>query len=186
MNSPLTNLIIALVVCIAASIGYGVWYTAIATKSTAVANLESRIVTKTQTASRIASARAALTEIAGDESIVQSHFVSKTGVVAFIDDLEARGKAQGVIMSVLSVSTGGAPTRPTLVLTLAIKGTFDAVMRTIGSIEYAPYDISILGLSLGQDASNSWHADLKLLIGSISENETISQNGSDASGTTIL
>ena len=167
MNSPFVNLIIAVVICVIASIGYGVWYAAIVAKSTAVAALENQIAAKTKTADRIASARAALNEIADDEIIVQKYFVSKTGVVAFIDDLESRAKAQGVSMSVLSVSTEGAPAQPTVVLSLTIKGTFDAVMRTVGSIEYAPYDISVLGLSLGQIATNSWHADLKILVGSV-------------------
>ncbi len=176
MNSSLSNLFIAIAVCIIAFIGYGVWYAAIAAKSAAVANLESRITEKTETASRIASARAALTKIAGDEDVVQSYFVSKTGVVAFIDDLEARGEAQGTVMDVLSVSTGGVPARPTLILTLTIKGTFDAVMRTIGRIEYAPYDISIMALSLRQSVSDNWHADLKLRVGSVSANEATNPN----------
>ena len=167
MKSPFSNLIIAVVVFVIVSIGYGIWYAAIAAKSTNVVYLENQIETKTQTASHIASARAALTEIAGDETVIQKYFVSKTAVVAFIDDLQARGKAQETVISILSVSTAGTVLQPTLLLSLTINGTFDAVMRTVGTIEYAPYAISILGLSLGQVAANSWHADLKLLVGSV-------------------
>lgn len=186
MKTSFTNLVIALVVCVATFIGYGVWYAAIAAKSAAVANLESRITAKNETASRIASARAALAEIAGDESIVQSYFVSKTGVVAFIDALEALGKTQKAAVSVLSVSMGGAPAQPTLVLALTVTGTFDAVMRTVGEIEYAPYDLSVSALSLGHAAPNSWHADLKLLVGSVSTNAADSSRSLDFPRPTTL
>lgn len=71
-------------------------------------------------------------------------------------------------MSVLSVSTSGTVAQPTLAFTLTVKGTFDAVMRTVGSIEYAPYDLSITALTIAQDDKNSWHADLKLSVGSVS------------------
>jgi len=168
MKSHFFNFIVALGVALAALVGYGFWYAAVAAKSAAVANLQSQIDTKTETMSRIASARAALAEISGDEAAVQSYFVSETGVVAFIDGLEAQGKAQGTVVSVLSVSAGAADTQPAFVLSLTIKGAFDAVMRTLGAIEYAPYDLSISELSLVQNGKNAWQADLKLLVGSVS------------------
>lgn len=165
MKSPLVHIIFAFSLCVAMLIGYGVWYAVIKDKSAAVASLESQIVTKTDAMSRVASARAALAEIAGDEARMQGYFVPETGVVAFINNLEALGQTQGsTTISVLSVSTSGA----TLTFTLTIKGTFDAVMRTVGAIEYAPYDLSISTLSLIQDGKNIWHADLNLLVGSVS------------------
>lgn len=168
MKSPLLQLIIALAVCAVAILGYGAWYGAIADKSTIAANVERDIETKTETGGRIASARATLAEIANDEALVQSYFVSETGVVAFINDLEARGKAQGAAVSVLSVSSGNVGGRSALTLTVAITGAFSAVMRTMGSIEYAPRDISISALTLTQDTKASWSANVKLVVGSAS------------------
>lgn len=168
MKSPFSQLILAISVCAVSLIGYGVSYIAISDKSAAVTLLQSQIDTKTGAVSRIATTRAALAEIAGDETIVQGYFVPETDVVAFINSLETRGRTQGATVSVLSVSTGGTRTRPTISFLLSIKGTFDAVMRTIGAIEYAPYAISIPTLSMNQDAKNSWHADLTLLVGSVS------------------
>lgn len=164
MKSPLTHAILAYSLCIAMIIGYGFWYAFIEAKSVAVADLESQIATKTDTMSRIASARASLAEIVGHEVSIQSYFVPETGVVTLINNLEAQGKAQGATVSVLSVSASGA----TLTFTLTIKGTFDAVMRTVGAIEYAPYDLSISTLSLGQEGPKSWNANLILLVGSVS------------------
>lgn len=168
MKSPFFHAILACSVCVVMIIGYGVWYSVIKAKSAAVAHLENQIILKTETASRIASARTSLAEIAGDEASMQEYFVPETGVVAFINTLEALGQAQGTTVSVLSVSTSNAGTRPALTLSITVKGTFDAVMRTVGAIEYAPYDLSISTLSLGQEDSKSWHANLTLLVGSVS------------------
>ena len=170
MKSTLTNFISALFICIVVFVGYGVWYATIASKSTAVANLQNQITTTTENASRAASTRAAFAEIADNETTVQNYFISETGVVLFIDDLETRGRSQGTTINVLSVSTGGTLKQPVFVFSLTVRGTFDAVMRTVGIIEYAPYDISISSLSLNQEAQNAWRADLQLVVGSVPAN----------------
>ncbi|MFA6414711.1 MAG: hypothetical protein WC217_03820 [Candidatus Paceibacterota bacterium] len=169
MKSPFLHLVLALVVCIAALTGYGFWYSMIANKSVAVTKLQSKIDAKTLAVSRMATTRAALTEIASDEAVVQNYFVPETGVVSFIDGLEERGRALGSTVEVLSVSSENTSARPTLDFNLSVKGTFDAVMRTVGAIEQAPYDISVAALTVGQDVKDSWHADLKLLVGSTSK-----------------
>jgi len=172
MKSSFTHLIVAVVLCAAALVGYGMWYAAITTTSTAVVELQNQIDAKNETASRITVARSALSEIASDEATVRSYFVSEASVVAFINDLESRGLSQGATVDVLSVSTSGTPAHPALGLTLTIRGSFDAVMRTVGTIEYAPYNISISQFSLGQGDQKDWHADFKLLVGSVSTSIT--------------
>jgi hypothetical protein len=167
MKSTLIKLILALVVCASALVGYWVWYGVVATASVAVTTLQNQIDTKTSIVSRTATTRSALADIADDEDAVQNYFISETGVVAFINSLEALGRASGAAtVSVLSVSAGNALPQPTFTFTLSIKGTFDAVMRTVGAIEYAPYAISISSLSVGRDAKNEWHADLAFTVGS--------------------
>ncbi|MGD0328661.1 MAG: hypothetical protein ABSB00_03065 [Minisyncoccia bacterium] len=168
MKSHFFHFIIALMVAIAALIGYGFWYTTIAHESAVVANLQSEITAKTETVNQIVSAQTAFAEITEDEAALQGYFVPGTSVVSFIDGLEAQGKSLRAIVSVLSVSTGSIGKQSTLLLSLTIKGTFNAVMRTVGAIEYAPYDLSISNISLAQDDKNSWHADLNLLVGSVS------------------
>ena len=167
MKSPFIHLIAALIFCAISFVGYGVWYAAIAAKSAAVADLENQINVKTDTASRIASARAALAEISGDEAAVRSYFIPETGIVAFIDSLQSQGRAHGAVVSVLSVSSGGTSPHPTFIFAITIKGSFNSVMNTVGAIEYLPYALSISSLSLGQDGKNSWHAALNLLISSV-------------------
>lgn len=167
MRSPFSHIIIAVAVCVAAIIGYGMWYAIISTKSASVATLQNQINTKTETVNRIAATRATLADVANDETVVQGYFVPEASVVPFINALETSGKTLGAVVSVLSVGTSGTPAKPSLTLALSARGTFDAVMRTIGSIEYAPYDLSISSLVIVKNGENSWHADFKVLVGSV-------------------
>jgi hypothetical protein len=166
MKSPVFHLIVAFVVAIAAIVGYGFWYNAVSAKSSDVASLQSQISSQAEAVNNIVSTREALTEIAGDEASMQNYFVPGSSMVTFIDGLEAQGRTQGTTVSVLSVSTGSTSVQPTFTLALTIKGTFDAVMRTVGAIEYSPYDLSISEFSMRQEGKNVWHADLNLLVGS--------------------
>jgi hypothetical protein len=190
MKSPYLHLIIWLSICAATLVGYGFWYNTVTGESATVADLQSQIDTKTETSTRVAAARSALAEISGDESLVQSYFVPDTGVVPFIDDLESRAQVQTATMKVLSVSTGGTAKQSnlTLLFTISIDGTFDAVMRTVGSVEYAPYDLSVSKLSVSKEGKNAWHADLELIIGSVSGTQASSTPATTtaASSTTSL
>ncbi len=169
MKSPSIHFLLTIVVCLATVAAYGFWYSVVSSKSAEVAGLQDQITTESENVSRIASARVALAEIAGDEKAIQGYFVSEADVVSFINDLEQRGFAEKATVHVLSVSQGGSPSRPALLVALTIKGTFDSVMRTVGDIEYAPYALSITSLSVGNDGKNVWHADLNVTVGSVSQ-----------------
>ncbi len=166
MKPSLTHFAVAALIVILLIVGYGVWFSAVANESAHVVDLGNQITAAHETIDRVTSARATLTEIAGDETKVQSYFVSETDAVALINDLEGRGLAHKATVSVLTVSAGGSPARPVLLISLTVNGTFEGVMRTIGSIEYAPYDISISKLSVARDGKDSWHAELGLTVGS--------------------
>ena len=172
MTSTFSRSIVAVGVCMIALVGYGIWYTVIAAKSATVVAVQSEIDAKTETVNRIAATRATLAGVVNDEAIVQKYFVSEADVVAFIDSLERREKTLGAVVSVLSVSTSGTAAQPSLTLSLMIKGTFDAVMSTVGSIEHAPYDLSISAVFIVQDSEQSWHANLKLIVGSLPATRT--------------
>ncbi len=167
MKSYFTHALSTLALCVVTLVGYGFWYAAVANKSTVVANMQNQIDEKTESAARVTSARTALAEIAGDESAVRSYFVPETEIVSFIDDLVARGRALSAAVKILSVSADNSHNQSTLSFSLTVKGTFDAVMRTVGMIEYAPYNLSIAKLSVGKDEKDVWHADVELLVGSV-------------------
>ncbi len=167
MRSYFIHAFITFTLCVVTLIGYGFWYAVVASKSAVVASVQNQIDTKTESAARVASARTALAEIVGDESAVRSYFVPETEIVSFIDDLVARGRTLSAIVKILSVSADNSHNQSTLSFSLTIKGTFDAVMRTVGMIEYAPYNLSIAKLSVGKEGKDIWHADIELLVGSV-------------------
>lgn len=144
-------------------------YSVITKKSTMVAILQNQIDEKNERVSRIASSRVALEEIANDEAVVRSYFISENDIVAFIDGLQARGLSQGAVVKVLSVSTGNINMKPSFILTLTVTGAFDAVMRTAGMIEYSPYNLTISKFSLFKEDKKTWKANIELVVGSISK-----------------
>ncbi|MFZ2500944.1 MAG: hypothetical protein WAW90_03095 [Minisyncoccia bacterium] len=176
MRSPFIHFLIALAIGVLVLIGYGACYSGVSNKSKEVADLESQIDAATKNVSRIVSARSALAEIAIDEERMHKYFVPEADIATFINVLQARGIAQKTVVSVLSVSMGGSPAQPSLLLTLTVQGTFDAVMRTVGSIEYAPYAISISALSLEKSAKDSWQANLKIIVGAMPITEISSKS----------
>ena len=174
MKSPTIHFMVAVVLGIAMSVIYALSYDAVSHKSRDVVTIESNITSVNQDVSRAASARAALAEVSSDESQIRGYFVPQMDVVTFINAIEELGLAEKAPIKVLSVSTGGTSSAPTLLMAMTITGTFDAVMRTVGAIEYAPYASSVSTFSVGKDTSNSWHANLTLTIGSIAQATTTS------------
>lgn len=168
MRKALLQLVVTLVVVAAAAGGYALFYEAVSAKSAEAAALQTQINEKTEASARVMAAQAALSEIAADEAAVQAYFVPETAVVPFIDDLESRGRVLHTTVAVTSVAAKHVENRPVLVLALTIDGSFDAVMRTVGAIEYAPYDISVSSLTLALVDGGNWRANLGVLVGSAS------------------
>lgn len=167
MTSPRTHFIGALLAGVLALSGYSFWYGVISKKSNEVIDLQNKITETSEAMSRIAATRAALVEISGDEAKVQNYFVPDTDAPAFIDAIEAYGLTQKTGVSVLSASLGGTPAEPMLILPVTVTGTFDAVLRTVGAIEYAPYVISLSALSIQKNGNGAWQASFTLTVGSV-------------------
>ncbi|MEK7604398.1 MAG: hypothetical protein AAB442_01200 [Patescibacteria group bacterium] len=166
MRPPLTNAVLTLLLFLAVGTGYHFWYGAIEDKSASVAELERLIVSSTETEARIAAARASLAGVAGAEGNVQDYFVTDSRVVSFINALESRGTTLGTTVKVLSVAKGTTGGRPMFTFSLAINGTFDAVMRTVGAIENAPYAVMVTNFGIRHQEQTQWGADLTLSVGS--------------------
>lgn len=168
MKLVITNFMLACVACIGAGGAYLVWNHTIGTAIDRVGALDTEIATKTATVARIASARASLTEIAADEATMRSYFVPEANAVSLITDLESKGRPQGATVKVTNIAPSGSGARAALALTITVKGSFDGVMRTLGTIEYAPYAISLTSLSLNSDDKQNWSATASLTVGSVS------------------
>ncbi len=166
MKSALTQFVLAFALFVGTSIAYHFWYTTLSAKSAEAAGLQNQIVAKESAVQQSVATRAILNTVAGQEAVMRGYFVSESNIVGFISDLEARGQALGGTVTVRSVSAGTEGGHPTLELALTVQGSFDSVMRTVGAIEYVPYDLTVSSLSLGVAGKQVWHADMTVVVGS--------------------
>lgn len=167
MKNPLIHLIAAAIILVVTIVAYGLWYVAVDTANAQARTLAGEIRTKGQDAERIAEAKAALTALAVNESSVAQHFVSANDVVPFLSSLESTGKALGAKVDVVSVGadTSGKDKFGHINLALHINGSFNAVVRTLGAFEYAPYDITLTNLTLDTTGAPDWSAAVSLSVG---------------------
>ena len=107
----------------------------------------------------------ALTALATDEAAIKGYSIPLTDIVPFLERIEGTGRELGSAAEVVAVSDKpGADGR--IVISLRILGSFDAVMRTLGAIEYGPYDSRIVNLTLDKPptAGSAWTASASISV----------------------
>jgi len=166
MRSTRTTFIIMLFVVLAASGAYVWWYSTVQAASSQASSLLTQISNETQTKDRVAQARQALADLESQEQAVNNYFVGQSDVVPFIEKLTGIGTSLGTTVAVSSVAANSDSDTPTLTMILTVTGSFDHVMRTVGAIENAPYDLTITSLTLNSTGKNSWNASLGIVVGS--------------------
>ena len=119
---------------------------------------------------RVRAAKEALPLLASAEAATSAFLLSQEDIVPFLETLERKGRAQGGMVTVLSVNTEHVGAKPRIALSLSITGSFDAVLRTLGTIEYSSYDIRVVSATIEKVGSTdkgpaSWNASVVLSIG---------------------
>lgn len=132
--------------------------------------LEQEVVVKQGEVLRVASAKAALPVLARSEEKLHAYRTRSSDIVPLLERLEKQGRTEGAVVEVLSVSPEQAGTQGRIAISLTVRGTFDAVMRTVGSIEYGPYDIIVKTAALDNPAgteekTGAWTAAIALSLG---------------------
>jgi hypothetical protein len=150
---------------------YTAWYGRISKESALAVSIQNDVQAKQQSAARIQESKSALDRALTDESSIRTYFVPTKDVVTYLEDLQQTGAKLGTKVDVASVSSEPATPHAVLVLALSIEGSFDAVMRTLGAIEYQPYDTQITNLTFDTtDTSSStrkWSASVSVRVGTI-------------------
>lgn len=143
----LAHLAIALGLCVAAIVLVVGMEITLGTARHKEVDLEKEIVSKQTEIAQLSAARETLPVLESSEQALNTYSVNPDDIVSFLSQLEKMAKAQGANLEVLSVNDSpGAPQR--LALSLHISGTFDAVVRTLGVVEYSPYDVMITSVTL--------------------------------------
>jgi hypothetical protein len=148
------ELFIALLIFAGVLGAYAFWYVAVGDASVEAAALSKEIQAKGLESSRVSGAKDALALLADDEASMRGYLVRQEDIVPFLSMLEEKGSFLGSVLEVASVSeeTSAGSGRGRILLALKITGSFDAVLRTLGAIEYGPYDSSVSNITLDTSA----------------------------------
>lgn len=167
-----TNLVHAAAIgglCLAAIALYVAWYAYVGNATAEAVRLEAEIGAKTQETERARTAENVLSDLETSASRVEDYFVAREDIVPFLEELERSGRALGTGVNVASVTEMPATPHNRFVIAVQITGTFDNVVRTLGTIEYSPYDIVLQSLTLdtapGLAAAGEWTAAVTLSVG---------------------
>ncbi|HWH16114.1 MAG TPA: hypothetical protein VNU25_00810 [Candidatus Paceibacterota bacterium] len=169
-HAALIQLSLAIVLFVGVLGAYSAWYVTVGQASATSAALAKEIETKTQESARVASAREALETLAADEASIQAYLIRQEDIVSFLERLEGSGTSLGSSVEVVSVGAETGGERPHIRLSVKITGSFDAVMRTLGAIEYGPYDSAVTSVTLDtlpteSGPSGRWTASATLTLG---------------------
>lgn len=174
-KNSLIRLAVVFLLCLLAGVAYVFLYRSVADASDHLASLEKEVKQKSNDAARITAAKNTLRTLDVDEASVASYLVLSSDIVPFLERLELIGTELGADVSVVSVAKEKDGSRERLALSLKITGSFESVMRTIGAIEHAPYDITTSQLSVGltgTTAGGAWTASGVFWVGTQSAVQT--------------
>lgn len=167
---PYTHAIVMILVFLGALSVYGAWYGAVGKESANAVSLESQIRAKTETAANAQAARSQLTKALSDRASITDYFVSTNDIVSYLGILQNTGTKYGAKVGVDSVTAQPAQPHALLQLALHITGPFDSVERTLGAIEYEPYDTTVTSVTLdtpGGSGTPQWTAAVTMNVGTV-------------------
>lgn len=166
-------IVIATLVLIGVVSLYSFGYYTLTNQRVKAETLATQVAQKNYQLDRNVAAHAVISTLSEDEIAINQYSVGKEDVVPFLETLQATGKSVGTSIQVLSVSNQNVAGHSRIALSLSITGSFDSIMRTLGEIEYGPYDGVITNASLttdnvGTSTARTWTATTLLSVGTLS------------------
>lgn len=140
MRNSVVSYGIALALLGSALVAYAFWYAQVAHVVSSVRVQAPVLLAKEQEVREVARAKDALVALTQEEAAVSAYLVEERDIVTFLSALERSGDALGSVVEVVSVTTEMAGEQERMLLSLKVTGSFDAVLRTLGTIEYGPYE----------------------------------------------
>ncbi len=163
MKTPaVSHLVLSLIVALALVAGYAYWFMQVRLLEGKAEALTLDIAVKTEEYSRASGTKDTLAGIVAEEAEVRAHFVPTESIVAFLEGVEALGNQFGTTVTVVSVTDPAPDGRITL--SLSISGSFSAVMRTLGLIEYSQYASATRSLTLDTGGDGVWTAAASVVV----------------------
>lgn len=129
---------------------------------------EQEIRNRNAEVANIREAQNALAALAESEARIRRYFVPEGEVVAFLEEIGRTGDALGADVTVVGVTEKTIEDGRTMLdLSVQATGPFASVMRTLGTLEFAPYDITLSNLSMNaaESADAAWSASASFDVG---------------------
>lgn len=160
-HSPFMHVAGALIVLAILGALYAVGFSEINRLQQEAQSITASMLAITQAKERASETRGAYETLEEDELRMQAHHVRTNDIVSYLEELERGGATQGSDIAVVSV---GDPVRGEVQIALSIVGSFDAVMRTVTSIEYGSYGSATRSLALEYAGEGVWSASLSVSV----------------------
>jgi hypothetical protein len=168
MKRSVFHLILSILLFLAALAAYAFWYHALAAARGEADTLAAELSAKGASVQNAQAASRALADLGSAQDDVKGYFVAPDGIVSFLEGLQSLGAKLGARVAVVSVSANAAP-RPHLDLALSVTGSFASVMKTVGAIEYSPYDLVLKTVTIDTSSEGGqWTAALTAAVGTAS------------------
>ncbi len=157
---------LALVTFLVAAALYVSAYQSISTESAESSSLDFSLSARSLAVARSAQTNELLSNLSSEGAALNAYFVSEQDIAPFVERLQSIGASAGAQVSALSIaeSTEG---QPGFAIALSVTGSFDHVMRAVGAIEFAPYDLTISNLALSS-SKGVWQATFTAVVGATS------------------
>lgn len=171
-RASLIHVISALLVTVIVAGMYVAWFLMFRAASERSMELSAEIAHIESEDAVIASTKGIAASLDEDEALLASYFVSGDDIVGFLETLEQSGDQLGSLVEVVSVTSGTGGDAGRVILALRIQGSFSAVMRTLGSLEYGPHDMRVQTLTLEAGAGEEgalWSAATTFSVGLLPE-----------------
>ncbi len=149
MKKSFVHIAIASSLLLGSVVAYVLWYAEVEKTRTAITTTALEVEAKTAEAKRIAQAKGALAALSENEARITEYFVSNDDIGTFLETIGRTGNHLGSKVTIVSVTEDALATpRTRVVLAVTVTGSFDAVMKTVGALEYGPYDVELRNLSV--------------------------------------
>lgn len=168
-RTPIIDVVAAATLLLLMLSAYAIWYRAVETRAQEATTLAEELQQRGEAGGRVALARKALEGLDADEATVHKYFITNEELVTFLESLERTGEQLGADIEVVAVQRGEGAQSTTITLALSIQGTFDVVLRTLGAIEYQPYDTRLTSVTLDTANAGVWTMAATVAIGTIPE-----------------
>lgn len=146
MSRSLIHLLIAFGILAAVGGLYAFWYYQVEKEAKESATLLAQIQANVQSAVIASETGDALVALAADEAAIDGYRIKLADIVTFLERIEGTGRSLGSAVEVVAVADKPGPDGR-IELTVRIIGSFDTVLRSLGAIEYGPYDSRVTNLT---------------------------------------